>query len=421
MLAADRPALVMETKVLKINPSSFADEELAEAVALIRQGELVSFPTETVYGLGANALDNEACKKIFQAKGRPSDNPLIVHVSSMEMLHTVAASVPPKVDEFLTRSQFWPGPLTILFPKKENVPQAVTAGQTTVAVRMPSHPIAHKLIALSGVPIAAPSANLSGRPSPTTAGHVIADLTGRVKCIVDGGGTSVGLESTVLDMSRDPPMILRPGGITHEQLKRYLPDVVVYGQGGHKDQSMEDKPPTPGLKYRHYSPNAYVVLFDLASSAGGDDGSDGGARMGEALVGRVRKALEDKQSVGIIHTHKEIELPKDLVALARYVKDTEGEGEDGEVNATEKRVGENDTREPLLVYPVAVDVDQASEEGRERFAAEVARGLFKALRGLDAQGVDIIFVEGIDESHTGYAVMNRLRKAAATSVSCRGL
>lgn len=413
MLAADRPAVVMETKVLKINPSSFADEELAEAVALIRQGELVSFPTETVYGLGANALDNEACKKIFQAKGRPSDNPLIVHVSSMEMLHTVAASVPPKVAEFLTRSRFWPGPLTILFPKKENVPQAVTAGQTTVAVRMPSHPIAHKLIALSGVPIAAPSANLSGRPSPTTAGHVIADLTGRVKCIVDGGGTSVGLESTVLDMSRDPPMVLRPGGITYEQLKKYLPDVVVYGQGGHKDQSMEDKPPTPGLKYRHYSPNAYVVLFDLAPppKEGGDHAAtDGGVRMGEELIARVRKALDDKQSVGVIHTHREIELPADLKALARHVGDAAGDS------------GADDpAREPLLVYPVAVEVDQADEEGRERFAAEVARGLFKALRGLDARGVDIIFVEGIDESHTGYAVMNRLRKAAAASVHCVGL
>lgn len=297
----------------------------------------------------------------------------------------------------------------------------MTAGQTTVAVRMPSHPIAHKLIALSGtyqrltlhilckivahhrhhrrlllttqtqrwvrsgVPIAAPSANMSGRPSPTTAGHVIADLTGRVKCIVDGGGTSVGLESTVLDMSRDPPMVLRPGGITHEQLKKYLPDVVVYGQGGHKDQSMEDKPPTPGLKYRHYSPNAYVVLFDLAPppKEGGDhaDTGGGGLRMGEELIARVRKALDDKQSVGIIHTHREIELPADLKALARHVGDAGGDS------------GADDPREPLLVYPVAVEVDQTDEEGRERFAAEVARGLFKALRGLDARGVDIIFVE----------------------------
>jgi L-threonylcarbamoyladenylate synthase len=217
-----------ETEVIVVDPASFTQQDIQPAIDLIRSGELVAFPTETVYGLGANGLSGEACRKIFQAKGRPSDNPLIVHISSIEMLHMVAASVPARAEALM--NAFWPGPLTLLFPKKECVPDVVTAGLETVAVRMPAHPVARKLIEFSGVPIAAPSANRSGRPSPTTAAHVLTDLNRRVKCIIDGGSASFGVESTVVDVSRSPPVILRPGGVTREQLKRFLPDVIVFGE-----------------------------------------------------------------------------------------------------------------------------------------------------------------------------------------------
>jgi L-threonylcarbamoyladenylate synthase len=241
-----------------------------------------AIPTETVYGLAANALDSVACQRIYTAKKRPSDNPLISHISSLEMLRMLvrpvagdgsqtnvldALSIPEKLKPVLCK--FWPGPLTVLLPKKDGVPDVVTAGLDTVAVRFPAHPIARKIIEMCGFPLAAPSANLSGRPSPTTAAHVLEDLGGRINFIVDGGSSEFGLESTVLDATRSPPMILRPGSITERMLRELLPDIRVFKKDSdfltaEETKQMEERPATPGMKYRHYSPTSPLLLFEGA-------------------------------------------------------------------------------------------------------------------------------------------------------------
>lgn len=241
------------TKVIKIEEDFSVLNEAAKALA---EGKLVAFPTETVYGLGANALNEEAVSNIFVAKGRPQDNPLIVHIANRDMLQGIVKEIPETVEKLMVA--FWPGPLTIIFEKADAVPMRVTAGLTTVAVRMPEHPVALSLIEKSGVPVAAPSANLSGSPSTTKASHVIADLTGRVDYIIDGGASRVGLESTVLDMTSDVPQILRPGGVSLEELKAVLGEVAY-------EPALRDStkaPKSPGMKYRHYAPKAELVLVD---------------------------------------------------------------------------------------------------------------------------------------------------------------
>lgn len=236
----------MKTKILQINPYAIDTNKIKVAARTIRNGGLVAFPTETVYGLGANAYSEKAVRKIFVAKGRPPDNPLIVHISSLDMLNTVIAELPPTAKPLLN---LWPGPITLVLPHSERIPDVVTAGLDTVGVRMPNHPIALALIRESGVPIAAPSANLSGRPSPTSAEHVIDDLYGKVDIIIDGGQVRIGLESTVLDVTHDPPTVLRPGAITPEDLETILGRVRVAGESN-------GTPRSPGMKYRHYSPKA---------------------------------------------------------------------------------------------------------------------------------------------------------------------
>jgi tRNA threonylcarbamoyl adenosine modification protein (Sua5/YciO/YrdC/YwlC family) len=233
---------------------------LRRAAELLQQEEVVAIPTETVYGLAANALSASAVRKIFAAKQRPSDNPLIIHISSLDMLRALypdGSPIPPIYTPILARH--WPGPLTILLPRSPLVPEAVTCGQPTMAVRLPSHPVARTLIALCGFPLAAPSANSSGRPSPTLAHHVLEDLKGRLPLIIDGGACSSGLESTVLDALRQPPAILRPGGVTYEQLQQQegLAGLQVYRRD-FVDSQLEAAPSTPGMKYRHYSPDAKV-------------------------------------------------------------------------------------------------------------------------------------------------------------------
>ena len=215
----------METKILQVNPEQFGDEELQEACQVLRNDGLVAFPTETVYGLGGNALHKEAANHIYAAKGRPSDNPLIVHISEVKSLYELAADVPETAKKL--SEAFWPGPLTMILPKADIVPKSTTGGLNTVAIRMPSHPIAKELIRQSGVYIAAPSANLSGRPSPTKAEHVIEDLSGRIDMIIDGGEVGIGLESTIVDLTGDVPMVLRPGYITLEMLREVLGNVEV--------------------------------------------------------------------------------------------------------------------------------------------------------------------------------------------------
>ncbi|OGO07261.1 MAG: threonylcarbamoyl-AMP synthase, partial [Chloroflexi bacterium RBG_13_60_13] len=240
---------------MELNPAAPDPEAISRAAESLRKGGLVAFPTETVYGLGADALNAEAVRKIFAAKGRPLDNPIIVHVAGPDDLGVLTDDVPPEATMLIR--QFWPGPLTLIFKKSGQVPGAVTGGQDTVAVRMPRNAIALALVRASGRPIAAPSANLSGRPSPTTAGHVLDDLGGKIDIILDGGPVEVGIESTVLDLSQHPPVILRPGAVTREELKPFIGEVVAASETGLLRRS-------PGTRYRHYSPRARVTLVEEA-------------------------------------------------------------------------------------------------------------------------------------------------------------
>jgi L-threonylcarbamoyladenylate synthase len=236
-----------------------ADEQgVRRGAEVIRAGGLVAFPTETVYGLGADALSGTAVARIFEAKERPRGNPLIVHLANAAALESIAARVPPRARDAAAR--FWPGPLTLVVPRAATVPLITTGGLETVAARVPAHPVARALIEASGRPIAAPSANRSGRPSPTRAEHVRDDLDGRIELILDGGSTPVGVESTVLDMTTEPPMLLRPGGVTLEELKDCLGEVGVLGSG---DEQAAGR--SPGLRYRHYAPRAQVIIIEAGT------------------------------------------------------------------------------------------------------------------------------------------------------------
>lgn len=245
------------TKIISINPEKIDNEALMPAVFALKNGGLCAFPTETVYGLGANAFDAGAISKIYKAKNRPADNPLIVHIAEFEQMGELVCEVPEAAHRLARR--FWGGPLTLILKRSEKLPPEVSAGLDTVAVRLPSHPAATALIRLCGFPIAAPSANLSGRPSPTAAEHVIKDLDGRADVIIDGGNAFYGIESTVLDLTVSPPAILRPGAVTHEELSELLGEVV-YGSG-------EGAPKSPGMKYRHYAPNAPVFIVQSDNAA----------------------------------------------------------------------------------------------------------------------------------------------------------
>ena len=249
----------MDTKVVKIDKEQIDDEKLMEAAEILRAGGLVAFPTETVYGLGANALNEEAAKKIYAAKGRPSDNPLIAHISKPEELAPLVKEVPEAGKKLM--EAYWPGPLTMIFPKSDIVPYGTTGGLDTVAIRMPSDPIANRMIALAGIPIAAPSANTSGRPSPTTAEHVYQDMNGKIEMILDGGAVGIGVESTIVDVSGPVPMLLRPGAITIEMLRETVGQVEIDPaiQG---PMAANVKPKAPGMKYRHYAPKAELVLVE---------------------------------------------------------------------------------------------------------------------------------------------------------------
>ena len=347
------PGFIFEkmTRIVKVENLSV---DLYEAVSVLKQGRPVAMPTETVYGLAANALDGQAAESIFRVKNRPSDNPLIVHISSMEMLKRVVAVdpstgeplIPEKLRSVLDR--FWPGPLTVLLPKGPNVPDQVTAGLRTVAVRFPRHPVAKALIEQADMPLAAPSANLSGRPSPTTAQHVFDDLNGRVDLILDGGKCSFGLESTVLNALVSPPVILRPGSITLTMLREYLPDCQIYKP----DAKDIERPATPGLKYRHYSPTCPVILFHNH--------------------GKVDEYLNTELA------------GKKIVRLL------------------------NGPVEPLA-YPHIVLSERNDPE-------EIARNLFDGLRQADTMGRDYIICEAVSEDDEGLAIMNRLSKAASHSV-----
>lgn len=242
----------MHTQIFTITGTNADAESLSQAADIIAQGGLVAFPTETVYGLGANGLNAQAVQNIFTAKGRPLDNPVILHIADYNQLYTLVRSISATAERLIT--EYWPGPLTLLFPKSSLVPDVVTAGLDSVAIRMPNHPIATEFITLAGCPVAAPSANRSGKPSPTQAAHVVDDLFGSIDAIIDGGEVAIGIESTVLDVTQSTPQLLRPGAVTKEQLEALIGTVT--------EVRHSNVPRAPGMKYKHYAPTAQVVVVD---------------------------------------------------------------------------------------------------------------------------------------------------------------
>lgn len=340
-----------QTKVFKVTPDNFS-EVLRECAEIIQRGGTVAIPTETVYGLAANALDPIAVNRIFHAKGRPADNPLIVHVVSTEQLEQLVLEIPPKALSLI--ESFWPGPLTLILKRTDIVPDITTGGLNTVAVRMPADIIAQELIRLSGKPLAAPSANISGRPSPTTASHVLHDLEGKIDAVIDAGNTCIGVESTVIDMSGEKPAVLRPGYISAAKIEEIIGEVEI----GYSDHVTEPEGivRSPGMKYTHYSPSATVLLLE---------GSH------ELVLNKIREMYADftcqGARVGLLVTSSDLfSLTNDLVYL-----------------------------------------------GRKDEPEEIARNLFLGLRSLDERGVNIILADGsFTLEGVGAAVMNRLRKAS---------
>lgn len=328
------------------------DNSLREAARLIREGGLVGFPTETVYGLGANALDEQAVRSIFAAKGRPGDNPLIVHVSSVEEIEPlIRGGISDRARALM--DAYWPGPMTLIFPKSDLIPQAVSAGLDTVGIRLPAHEVARSLIAASGCPIAAPSANRSGRPSPTTAQHVMDDMDGRIPMILDGGACAVGVESTVIDMTGEVARVLRPGGVTPQMIADVLGEVEVDG-AVMRPLKEGEKPRSPGMKYRHYAPEGDLVIFAGEAQA-----------VAEAICDHYDHA-EGSAAILALPGHEALYGSRHVIEL--------GQGDSAE---------------------------------------SVAAGLFAALRRLDDENVKYIFSEAVDAQGVGLAVMNRLGRAAA--------
>lgn len=341
----------MHTKLIKIDNTEQQENALCKAADILRSGGLVVFPTETVYGLGGNGLDDSAAQKIYAAKGRPSDNPLIIHIAAPEDAERYAF---PNDTYYRLAKAFMPGPLTVILPKRENIPLSVTGGLETVAVRCPSHPVAHRLIELAGIPIAAPSANLSGKPSPTCAAHVAQDMDGRVDMILDGGESEIGLESTIVKIDGDKLTLLRPGGITYDALCMVCENVTVADAVTHQLAEGE-RPLSPGMKYRHYAPTAPVVLLD------GD-------------TDKVLRFLQNEQSLKncAILCYDE-ELP--------HLKDH-------------------------ALFPV----------GRREDLAAQAKRLFSALREADRTDAEIIYAHLPPLDGLGLALYNRMIRAAAHTV-----
>lgn len=344
----------MKTKIQQINPEQFQNEELAEACEILQQGGLVAFPTETVYGLGGDAMHPEAAAKIYEAKGRPSDNPLIVHIAKRKSLYDIAAKVPEKAMKLA--EAFWPGPLTMIFQKQIQVPDSTTGGLNTVAVRMPSHPIALELIRQSNVYIAAPSANISGRPSPTQAEHVIEDLEGRIDMIIDGGIVGIGLESTIIDMSSGDPTILRPGYITKQMLEEVIGKVHVDPAVVSRTVSPNIVAKAPGMKYRHYAPKGQLTIVEGEL---------------DAVVAKINQLVENHitegRRVAVIATEE---------TKARYHQGT------------------------------ICSIGSRKSEG------SIASGLYHILREMDHLGAEFIYAESFEEDSMGQAIMNRMLKAA---------
>ena len=346
----------METKVITIDHKNIDEAVLQEAGRIIREGGLVAFPTETVYGLGGDALNKESSRKIYEAKGRPSDNPLIIHISKMEDLGAIVEEIPEAVYELA--EAFWPGPLTIIMKKSDKVPKETTGGLNTVAVRMPSHPVAAKFIEYAGGYVAAPSANVSGRPSPTRAKYVVEDMTGRIDMILDGDGIDIGLESTIVDMTGVVPMILRPGYVTLDMLQKVLGKVDI--DKTILDMNCKEPPKAPGMRYRHYAPKGQLTIVE------GDV---------EKTIDRIneltQKAHEKGEKVGII--------------------------------------GTEETRNRYLG-------DYIKSVGKRSDEESIARTLYSILREFDDEDVTVIYSESFSDCSMGQAIMNRLLKAAGHQI-----
>jgi len=347
----------LETKVLYLDENNIDQSIIEEAGAVIRQGGLVAFPTETVYGLGANALDADAVKKIFEAKGRPQDNPLIVHISDFDELPALVTEIPEIARKLMEK--FWPGPMTIIFRKSGIIPYETSAGLESVGVRMPSNAIARALIKAAGVPIAAPSANISGRPSPTEVGSCLEDLYGKVDMIIGGEKCEVGVESSVIDVTAYPPCILRPGGITPDMFRTvdqniYMDPAIL------KKPDADIKPKAPGMKYRHYAPKAPVKIVR------------GEPEKVIALINEmVQNYIDEGKNVGIIATDE--------------TKDS---------------------------YKNGIVVSLGSRKDMDK----ITQNLFETLRAFDDEDVSLIFSEAFEEKGKGIAVMNRLIKAAGFDI-----
>jgi L-threonylcarbamoyladenylate synthase len=347
-----------QTVVLKVDSQQPDIEKVRVAAGIIRKGGLVAFPTETVYGLGADALNSKAVVALFEAKKRPMDNPPIVHVANVNDVYRLAEQVPPKADRLM--KEFWPGPLTLVFKRSKTVPDVTVASLETIAVRMPQHPVALALIRESRCPIAAPSANLAGKPSPTSADHVFNDLNGRIDAILDGGPTRIGVESTVLDLSVEPALVLRPGGTPLEALKRVLGNVRLHPFATAEKELPIEKTPSPGMKHKHYAPKAPLILVEGSVT----------------LVMATIKSL--------ISTY--------------WLQD--------------KLVGVLATDETAWAY----EADVVKSLGSRRNVDAMAANLFRLLREFDEENVDVIISESVPTDGLGLAVMNRLRKASGYNI-----
>ena len=348
----------MKTIVELYNDDNRRPEVMERAGEILKKGGLVAFPTETVYGLGGDALNPEASARIYAAKGRPSDNPLIVHIADMEALKVLASEVPEKAR--LLADRFWPGPLTMIMPKSDAVPYATTGGLDTVAIRMPSHPTAYELIRSSGVYIAAPSANTSGRPSPTTAQHVYEDLNGRIDMIIDSGKVDIGLESTIVDLTGEIPTILRPGYITKEMLEEAVGPVTIDKAilADHEDPNL--RPKAPGMKYKHYAPDADLKIVE------GDE-----AKVVEYINDNVNRLISQGYKVAVMTTEE----------------------------------GKHNYNKGIIV-----------SMGHKDDELSAARHLYAVLREFDNENVDYVFSESFETDNVGRAVMNRLIKAAGHTI-----
>lgn len=384
---------------------SAADEaKLCEAAKLLSAGKLVAFPTETVYGLGGNALLPDASERIYAAKGRPSDNPLIVHIADLKALSPLVEAVPERARALAER--FWPGPLTMILKKADCVPYETTGGLDTVAVRMPEHPAARTLIRLSGVPVAAPSANTSGRPSPTAAEHVREDLFGKIEAIVDGGSAGIGVESTIIDLSGGKPVLLRPGAITLEMLQKALSEEVLLDPALEHPLDASVHPKAPGMKYRHYAPKAPMLIVEPASE---DFSESGLMRAAEEIIRLSEDGIREGKRVGIICSEET--MPVYQARLSVFCR----------------RFGENAPKASAGIDGPAANTepDSASADlgrvflrsfGAHAEEASVAHNLFGILREMDERKIELILSEGVDPEQLGYAIMNRLKKAAGQNV-----